>query len=508
MTSSDPAPKALALHAAGDSDAALELLFKNVEKAPDHAPSFGAIGRIFADHAEPMQAVEAFARAIQIDGFNSGYKQSFIDLVSAMEMEQDNPPLKAMVLECMQDEAVDFSAMGRLWHSLLNHDPAFKKNFAKIDLKSLLSPFFLKGLERIVVFDTGFEKFLTDLRHILLDQTDPALESLKKSLAAYCHATEYIFFVSKEEQSKIKPDNPLYFETRKPPKENIVAITPIGAGVSSAVQGQYEEFPYPQYSHIDSTIKDPELESFLSKGGIILNAGCGTGKEAIELAAAFPKAKVLGIDLSTASLSYGIRKAREFGIKNVEFKQADILALDKLGPFDFIASSGVLHHMEDPFAGFAKLHSILKPGGLMRIALYSRKAREPLNTAMKIIKEKGYGSDSDGIRQFRHDASQILPKDVFKYVCSFRDYFYLSECRDLLFHVQEHQMTIPEIKDMLDRLNLEFLKFYLRSDILKKYTSKFPQDPEARNLNNWDQFEAAEPETFKEMYRFWCRKAA
>ncbi len=77
-----------------------------------------------------------------------------------------------------------------------------------------------------------------------------------------------------------------------------------------------------------------------------------------------------------------------------------------------------------------------------------------------------------------------------------------------MFHVQEHQMTIPGIEDMLSRLNLEFLKFYLRPDVLEKYTKKFPQDPDARNLKYWDQFETSEPETFKEMYRFWCRRAA
>ena len=52
-----------------------------------------------------------------------------------------------------------------------------------------------------------------------------------------------------------------------------------------------------------------------------------------------------------------------FGIKNIEYLQGDILDLGKLQKkFDLIESSGVLHHMEDPFKGLKttgekKIHS-------------------------------------------------------------------------------------------------------------------------------------------------------
>jgi SAM-dependent methyltransferase len=500
--------KALTCADVKSNDQALDLLFKSIELDPEHAPSFALMGKIFSEEKNTMQAIEAYARAIQIDSFETAYKQSFINLVSPMEMQQENLPLKNMILECMQDDAVDFSSMGRLWMSILKHDSNFKKNFKKPDRDALLDTFFVNGLQKTVVFDAGFEKFLTDLRRMLLDETDPAYKPLIDALAVYCRMTEYIFHVSDEEKRKIKPDNKLYFETEKPPVENVVAITPISAGASTAVQEQYEEFPYPKWTHINPFVASLDTESFLHEGGNILNAGCGTGKEAIELAAAFPKANVLAVDLSRASLSYGIRKAREHGIKNVEFRQADILELGVLDrKFDFIASSGVLHHMDNPSKGLSVLAGLLKEGGIMRIALYSALARKKLNEAIKIIREKEYRNDADGIRQFRFDAPKILKADTYKNICSFRDYYYMSECRDLLFHVQEHQMSISEIKDMLDSFNLEFIKFYVAPSVAKRYVKKFPDDPQGRNLKNWNKFETLEPDTFKEMYKFWCKKA-
>ena len=41
----------------------------------------------------------------------------------------------------------------------------------------------------------------------------------------------------------------------------------------------------------------------------------------------------------------------------------------------------------------------------------------------------------------------------------FNDFYSTSECRDLLFHVQEHRMTLPQIKAFLAAQDLQFLGF-------------------------------------------------
>ena len=59
----------------------------------------------------------------------------------------------------------------------------------------------------------------------------------------------------------------------------------------------------------------------------VLVAGCGTGKHIFDVAERNPKARILAIDISMASLAYAKRKAREAHLANVEFAQADILEL-------------------------------------------------------------------------------------------------------------------------------------------------------------------------------------
>jgi SAM-dependent methyltransferase len=155
--------------------------------------------------------------------------------------------------------------------------------------------------------------------------------------------------------------------------------------------------PIPRWNAYSTTIHSEEHEGHLkAKKADILVAGCGTGREAIELASVFPKAKVLAVDLSLSSLAYASQKAAEFGLKNITFRQADISNLHRItDKFDFIACSGVLHHMKDVFPGWKTLANLLKSQGVMRIALYSNLAREPINEARAAhCKKRFYGRSS------------------------------------------------------------------------------------------------------------------
>ena len=68
--------------------------------------------------------------------------------------------------------------------------------------------------------------------------------------------------------------------------------------------------------------------------------------------------------------------------------QADILGLSQLKQkFDIIESVGVLHHMDEPMAGWRTLTDLLKPSGLMKIGLYSDLARQHI---AKIDKKSHY----------------------------------------------------------------------------------------------------------------------
>jgi hypothetical protein len=142
----------------------------------------------------------------------------------------------------------------------------------------------------------------------------------------------------------------------------------------------------------------------------------------------------------------------------------------------------------------------------MRIALYSRIARQPITRARLVIGDRKYLPDADGIRTFRRDIDGLLKKDDRAFITGMRDYYYLSDCRDLLFHVQEHQMDLKQIDALMKNMDLELVKLYLADKTIQQYRRDFPSDPSLKNLNSWAQFEDRNPATFAEMYKFWCRK--
>ena len=315
-------------------------------------------------------------------------------------------------------------------------------------------------------------------------------------------------------------------QVREPEEElqlraGIPRLTGIEDEVSLLVQNQYEENPYPRWINmappanamtIDAKFRQLfPLSAFRPIGNRpapdILVAGCGTGQHSIGAAQNIKGAKMLAIDLSMSSLSYAKRKTRELGITSIEYAQADIMKLGSLGrSFDVIESCGVLHHMADPWAGWRVLLSLLRPGGCMRLGFYSELARRDIVRTRAYIAEQGYGSSAEEIRRFRQDMMASGQAAVFARMFRITDFFNTSECRDLLFHVQEHRMTLTAIESFLRDNGLTFLGFELRQSFVNAYKRRFPDDVAATNLAHWQIFENENPDTFIGMYNFWIQK--
>jgi hypothetical protein len=87
-----------------------------------------------------------------------------------------------------------------------------------------------------------------------------------------------------------------------------------------------------------------------------------------------------------------------------------------------------------------------------------------------------------------------------------KDFYSTSGCRDLLFHVQEQFLNLPDIATFLREYGLGFMGFHLPSHVTRAYVHEFPDDPTAANLTNWQAFENANPALFSGMYQFWIQK--
>jgi tetratricopeptide (TPR) repeat protein/SAM-dependent methyltransferase len=300
-------------------------------------------------------------------------------------------------------------------------------------------------------------------------------------------------------------------------------IEPLGRmndPASRSVRAQYEENPYPRWlstmRHVPQTVASlagslfsqfspPE---FLSGPARVLVAGCGTGKHAIDVATRFKDAAVLGVDISLSSLAYAARMAQELNVDNVTFRQGDVLRLpDAVGEFEVIECVGVLQHLQEAEVGCAKLVRVLRQGGLLKLGLYSEKARVYVKAARALA---GLPARvlPETIRNFRERIKGRGPDDpIAQAMVGYADFYSLSDCRDLIFPAHEHCFTLPRLGRMLQDAGLRPVGFEFSNPLTAcLYRKCFPDDVEMTNLANWEQIEAALPHTFVGMYQFWCQK--
>jgi tetratricopeptide (TPR) repeat protein/2-polyprenyl-3-methyl-5-hydroxy-6-metoxy-1,4-benzoquinol methylase len=302
-------------------------------------------------------------------------------------------------------------------------------------------------------------------------------------------------------------------------KTKIPILKELSDKVSSKVRDQYEESPYPKWIDLGLILSPAPIAKvvkalkvrladhkiFEVEAPAILIAGCGTGQHSIDTAARFKNAKVLAIDLSLSSLAYAQRKTEAFGVQNLEYMQADLLDLGQLNKtFDIIESSGVLHHMEKPMAGWKVLVSCLKVGGLMKIGLYSELARQHIAKMREEIQQLNTETDHIGMKRFRNGVIRSKAPH-HQLIISSPDFHSMGSLQDLLFHVQEHRFTIPQIQHCLTKLGLKFCGFEVGT-ITQDFKRTNSGEDDAYDLIKWHTYEQAHPHAFAGMYQFWCQK--
>ena len=304
-------------------------------------------------------------------------------------------------------------------------------------------------------------------------------------------------------------------------RKSILSLTSIENQVSLKVQSQYEENPYPRWTRLPKDSSKKHLNSYIQskfpfagfqrlhedRNPEILIAGCGTGQHSVGTSQSIKGATILAVDLSMASLSYAKRKTAELNINSIEYAQADLLKLNSLGrTFEVIESSGVLHHLENPFEGWKVLLSLLRPHGLMRLGFYSELARRDIVRVRNSISSAGIGASLQDIRDYRKHLLGLKNSENYGFATSSTDFFSTSACRDLLFHVQEHRMNLLTLDRFLKDNDLAFLGFEIDISVIQAYKKRFSNDVSATNLEQWHIYEQENPGTFIHMYQFWIQK--
>lgn len=285
--------------------------------------------------------------------------------------------------------------------------------------------------------------------------------------------------------------------------------------VTRAVAGQYEGWPYPSWRRITRVPPeqlaqrirklDPDGRRDFAEPADVLIAGCGTGREAAQAVQQWPGERFTAIDISEASLRYAAERFAALGLPGGLFRQMDLHDVATLGGvFDAIFCCGVLHHLPDPERGWAALTAVLKPGGVIRIMVYSKIARLGVRALRKAVEDlDGEAMSDDLLREVRRRIG-LLP--AMKHFAS-PDFFTLAGVHDLFMHRHEDPFDVPRIRRATDTLGLELLRFWIpQADVRARYHAENPDDPLQRDFAGWAKLERESPWLFSGMYEFWCRK--
>ncbi|WP_180142198.1 class I SAM-dependent methyltransferase [Sphingomonas sp. R-74633] len=439
------------------------------------------------------QALPMLSRALAFDP--EGAAPAYAELLARLSLSGWPPQLEDDLVTCLHTASVDPQALARGAARML----------------------LVKYPEPVVADDALWEAFLTRCINV-----DPAMErrlvwlagqelprALRTALAVQAFASEYVWG---GEGLSIPPAVAAEIAEERTLAAAMPSLGDSGDQISRAVRDQYEASPYPRWrappvpQRVSVAAHLAALGAPQSEPLELLVAGCGTGFEPIDMARMDPSLRITALDLSAASLAYGQRMARERGVENLRFVQGDILDSDKLGGrFGMVSSTGVLHHMERPENGLSALAGVLKPGGVLRIALYSERARAWVSEAHDAIAAHGWDASPKGIRAFRAHVLALPAGTPLARLRESDDFYTLSGCRDLCFHVREHWYRLPAIGEMLTGAGLALLMLDAPPEAQARFAAMHG-DADRRDLALWDRVEAAHPHLFAGMFHLWARR--
>ena len=149
--------------------------------------------------------------------------------------------------------------------------------------------------------------------------------------------------------------------------------------------------------------------------------------------------------------------------------------------------------MESPLEGLKALVRVLRPSGTIKFSVYSRAARAATLAAIELRKSLGISPTTEGINELRN-IIRALPRDhPAAPVVNSRDFGTRAGCRDLLFHVQEHNFTIPELVELVEAAGLKILSWGPSTSVTKLESMGYPNTTDWRI---WHEAELKRPGLF------------
>jgi SAM-dependent methyltransferase len=194
----------------------------------------------------------------------------------------------------------------------------------------------------------------------------------------------------------------------------------------------------------------------------ILVAGCGTN-QALYTALRYPLAEVIGVDISTQSLSTCRRNADQIGVKNLTLIERSLNALDFEDEFDYVICTGVVHHNANPRGTLEKISAALKRNGILEFMVYNYYHRLLTSACQKAVRTFNTATSAMDINDellVIRPLMKAFPYDNYmgQFLRSFKE-THDSAMADTLLQPVEYSYTIETLRILADECNLEYLSY-------------------------------------------------
>jgi SAM-dependent methyltransferase len=141
--------------------------------------------------------------------------------------------------------------------------------------------------------------------------------------------------------------------------------------------------------------------------GPVLDAGCGLGEDALEIARR--GIEVLGVDVAPTAIRQAQQKAAERG-STATFSVGDALRLDQLGrTFRTVLDCGLFHTFGDDAraAYVASLAAVTEPGGMLHLLCVTDAATGEQGPTRRVSQDELRGAFTEGWRVVSVDADRV-----------------------------------------------------------------------------------------------------
>lgn len=189
----------------------------------------------------------------------------------------------------------------------------------------------------------------------------------------------------------------------------------------------------------------------------ILIAGCGTNLVPV-FGAFMPRARIVGVDISAASLQISAEQCAAHGIDNVEHLQLPLEQIGSLGEdFDFVCCTGVLHHLADPVAGLRALGRVTRPNGAIMTMVYARYGRQGIYMLQELATKLGLSIDELSAAKVQKLLAFLPQGHPFRLVYpNVGTVISLEEVMDMVLNPRDQSYRVQDIRDLVQGAGLRF----------------------------------------------------